>query len=34
MSRGKPLVVGPTARLPNGVSWERVAALSPEEIKK
>jgi cytochrome c peroxidase len=34
MSRGKPLVVGPTARLPKGVSWERVAALSPEEIKK
>ncbi|MDQ3775716.1 MAG: cytochrome B6 [Pseudomonadota bacterium] len=34
MSRGKLLAVGPTARLPERVSWERVAALSPEEIKK
>ena len=34
MSRGKPLAVGPTARLPKGMSWERVAELSPEEIKK
>src|SRR5262249_15926308 len=26
MSRGKPLAVGPTARLANGVSWESLAA--------
>jgi cytochrome c peroxidase len=34
MSRGKSVAVGPTARLPKGMSWERVAELSPEEIKK
>jgi cytochrome c peroxidase len=34
MSRGKPLVVGPTARLPEGMTWERLTELSPEEIKK
>jgi cytochrome c peroxidase len=34
MSRGKPLAVGPTARLPAGVgSWEAYAALSPEQIR-
>lgn len=34
MSRGKPLPVGPTARLPQGLSWERLAGLSPQEIKQ
>ena len=34
MSRGKPLPVGPTARLPEGMTWERLVGLSPEEIKK
>lgn len=34
MSRGKPLPVGPTARLPEGLTWERLAELGPEEIKK
>jgi cytochrome c peroxidase len=34
MSRGKPLVVGPTARLPQGMSWEMLAAMSPEEIRR
>ena len=34
MSRGKPLVVGPTARLANGVSWESLAEMAPEEICK
>ena len=34
MSRGKPLAVGPTARLPAGfTSWEAYAALSPDEIR-
>jgi hypothetical protein len=33
MSRGKPLAVGPTARLKNGMSWEQLATLSPEQIK-
>jgi cytochrome c peroxidase len=34
MSRGKPLVVGPTARLPEGMTWEALAALAPAEIQK
>jgi hypothetical protein len=33
MSRGKPLVVGPTARLPEGVTWQQLAEISPDEIK-
>jgi len=33
MSRGKPLVVGPTARLPQGTNWDALAAMSPEEIR-
>ncbi len=34
MSRGKPLAVGPTARLPHGLTWEDLSKLGPEEIKK
>jgi cytochrome c peroxidase len=34
MSRGKPLVVGPTARLPAGMTWESLAALTPEEMRQ
>ncbi|MBY0528257.1 MAG: cytochrome B6 [Gemmataceae bacterium] len=34
MSRGKPLAVGPTARLTNGMSWEGLAAMDAREIKK
>jgi cytochrome c peroxidase len=34
MSRGKPLAVGPTAKLAAGTSWEGLAALSPEEIRQ
>jgi cytochrome c peroxidase len=34
MSRGKPLVVGPTARLPRGMDWETLAAMSPAEIRR
>jgi len=33
MSRGKPLCVGPTARLPDGLTWESIAELSPDEIR-
>ncbi len=33
MSRGKPLAVGPTARLPQGMDWQTLAALSPAEIR-
>jgi len=32
MSRGKPLAVGPTARL-KGVTWEELGRMSPEEIR-
>ena len=32
MSRGKPLAVGPTVRLPKGMDWEKLAAMSPAEI--
>jgi cytochrome c peroxidase len=34
MSRGKPLVVGPTARLPEGMDWAALAALSPAEVRR
>ncbi|HJU04030.1 MAG TPA: hypothetical protein VJ692_02685 [Nitrospiraceae bacterium] len=34
MSRGKPLPVGPTARLPKGMTWERLAELGSDEIKQ
>ncbi|MHA3772150.1 cytochrome B6 [Verrucomicrobiota bacterium sgz303538] len=34
MSRGKPVPVGPTARLPQGMTWEKVGQLTPEQIKK
>jgi cytochrome c peroxidase len=33
MSRGKPLPVGPTAKLPAGMTWEALAALGPDEIR-
>lgn len=33
MSRGKPLAVGPTARLRAGTSWQKLASMSPSEIK-
>lgn len=33
MSRGKPLAVGPTARL-KGVTWEELGRMSPEEIRE
>jgi cytochrome c peroxidase len=33
MSRGKPLPVGPTARLKNGMTWERLASMTPDQIK-
>src|SRR5258705_4008427 len=33
MTRGKPIPLGPTARLKNGVTWEQLGRMSPEEIK-
>src|SRR4051794_36894057 len=34
MSRGKPLCVGPTARLAEGLGWDKLAGMSPADIKK
>jgi len=34
MSRGKPLVVGPTALLQGGVTWQQLGDLSPDAIKQ
>ena len=34
MSRGKPLCVGPTARLADGMTWEKLAAMKPAEMRK
>nr|WP_211436140.1 hypothetical protein [Candidatus Kuenenia stuttgartiensis] len=34
MSRGKPLPVGPTARLKDGMSWEKLSTMTPEDIKE
>ncbi len=34
MSRGKPIPVGPTARLPEGMTWAGLAALSSDEIRE
>jgi cytochrome c peroxidase len=33
MSRGKPVQAGVRVRLPEGITWERLAAMSPEEIR-
>src|SRR5262249_28237923 len=34
MSRGKLVPIGPTARLPQGMTWEQIGALSPAEIRQ
>jgi cytochrome c peroxidase len=34
MSRGKPLPVGPTARLPQGMDWATLAAMTPDEMRQ
>src|SRR5205814_2840215 len=34
MSRGKPVPVGPTAKLSDGVTWETLAAMSSDEIRE
>jgi cytochrome c peroxidase len=33
MSRGKPLAVGPTARLRDGQDWDKLAQMPPQEIR-
>ncbi len=34
MSRGKPIAVGPTARLGEGMTWAKLADMKPSEIKR
>lgn len=34
MTRGKPIAVGPTARLKKGLDWERLARMRPEDIRR
>jgi cytochrome c peroxidase len=34
MARGKPVPVGPTAKLPQGVSWEQLASMPPADIRQ
>src|SRR5262249_23588918 len=34
MSRGKPIQVGPAARLPEGMTWERLAEMSPDDVRE
>jgi cytochrome c peroxidase len=34
MSRGKPIPVGPAARLSEGMTWEKLAEMSPDEVKE
>ncbi len=34
MTRGKPLAVGPTARLADGMTWDALAKMSAADIKK
>jgi len=34
MSRGKPIQVGPTAKLPEDMDWTKLAAMSPDDIRE
>lgn len=34
MTRGKPIAVGPTARLQAGLGWDKLAEMTPEAIRK
>ena len=34
MSRGKPIQEGVPVKLPEGMTWEKLAAMSPEEIRE
>lgn len=33
MARGKPIAMGPTAKLQEGLTWEKLAAMAPEDIR-
>jgi len=34
MSRGKPLAVGPTAKLPAGMTWDRLGSMRSDDIRQ
>jgi len=34
MARGKPVCVGPTARLAEGMTWDKLGSMSPADVKK
>jgi cytochrome c peroxidase len=34
MSRGKPVPIGPTARLAKGMDWDRLGRMAPEEMRQ
>jgi cytochrome c peroxidase len=34
MTRGKPIPVGPTARLKNGLTWDRIGQMTPDAIRE
>jgi cytochrome c peroxidase len=34
MSRGKPLAVGPTARLQSGLTWQQIGQMTPDQIQQ
>ena len=34
MTKGKPQPIGPTVQLKEGISWEKLAEMSPDEIRK
>ncbi|HEX9426067.1 MAG TPA: hypothetical protein VF899_22710 [Pyrinomonadaceae bacterium] len=34
MTRGKPIPVGPTAKLKGGVTWEQLGRMSPDEVRQ
>jgi cytochrome c peroxidase len=34
MTRGKPIQVGPAAKLPQGTTWDSLAAMSPEDVRE
>lgn len=34
MTRGKPIAVGPTAKLKGGATWEKLGEMTPEQIKQ
>jgi cytochrome c peroxidase len=34
MTRGKPIPVGPTARLPDGITWEKLVGMSSDEVRE